>query len=34
MRLAKSYDQNKFFDIITAIFFVFWPNFSVSLRDP
>ena len=34
MRLAKSYDQNKFFAQIMAISFVFWPNFSASLRDP
>ena len=34
MRLAKSYDQNKFVDQIMAISFVCWPNFSVSLRDP
>jgi hypothetical protein len=34
MRLAKSYDQNKFVAQIMAISFVFWPNFSASLREP
>ena len=34
MCLAKSYDQNKFFNQIMAISFVFWPNISASLRDP
>jgi hypothetical protein len=33
IRLAKSYDQNRFPPQIMAISFVFWPNFSPSLRD-
>ena len=34
MRLAKSYDQNKFIAKIMAISFVFWPNLLAHLRDP